>query len=88
MSSELKGFSDDDDDRNDDNNLDGDESAGGVGSGEDGERPGEDIDDETVGRYLNGQCCFDEICTELEISEKELEARIKRWPGEVQIIHR
>ncbi|KAL1992641.1 hypothetical protein VTN49DRAFT_4673 [Thermomyces lanuginosus] len=39
-------------------------------------------------KYLDGQHCFDEICTELQISEKELTARLKAWPWEVQIIHR
>ncbi|MCJ1467726.1 Nitrogen permease regulator 2 [Pseudocyphellaria aurata] len=45
--------------------------------------------------YLDGTHCFDEICTELQISEKELVARLKEWTGgcgsgggEVQIIHR
>lgn len=39
-------------------------------------------------KYLDGQHCFDEICTELQISERELTARLKAWPWEVQIIHR
>lgn len=45
--------------------------------------------------YLDGTHCFDEICTELQIGEKELVARLKEWTGgggtgggEVQIIHR
>lgn len=46
------------------------------------------IDDKTLSKYLDGQHCFDQICTELEISEKELTARLKRYPGEVLIIHR
>lgn len=89
MSSEFAGLSVDD--HADYSNQDGDEYGGGGGGGgddEEGERPGDSIDDETLGRYLDGQCCFDQICTELEIGEKELLARIKRWPGEVQIIHR
>ncbi len=39
-------------------------------------------------RYLDGTHCFDQICTELEISEKDLLERIKRFPGEVLVIHR
>ncbi|KAK2742499.1 Nitrogen permease regulator 2 [Myotisia sp. PD_48] len=44
------------------------------------------IDDKTLGRYLDGNHCFDQICTELEISDKELTARLKRYPREVVII--
>ncbi len=40
-----------------------------------------------LGRYLDGTYCFDEICTELGISERELVGELKRW-GDVQIIHR
>jgi hypothetical protein len=39
-------------------------------------------------RFLDGMHCFDQICTELEISEKDLTGRLKRYPEEVQIIHR
>ncbi|KAJ5526699.1 Nitrogen permease regulator [Penicillium frequentans] len=46
------------------------------------------IDERLFGRYLDGTHCFDQICTELEISERELTARLKRFPGEVVIIHR
>ncbi|KAL4918258.1 nitrogen permease regulator 2-domain-containing protein [Aspergillus aurantiobrunneus] len=46
------------------------------------------IDDKTLSKYLDGMHCFDQICTELEISERELTARIKRYHGEVLIIHR
>ncbi|KAL9620421.1 MAG: hypothetical protein Q9160_005006 [Pyrenula sp. 1 TL-2023] len=87
MSSEFGEFSEEDEEDGDE----GEEEFEGV-DGEDGEeaavRPGDGIDDEVLGRYLDGQCCFDQICTELEIGEKDLLARIKRWPGEVQIIHR
>lgn len=38
-------------------------------------------------KYLDGTHCFDEICTELMISERELIGRLKEW-GDVQIIHR
>lgn len=37
-------------------------------------------------KYLDGTHCFDEICTELMISERELMSRLKEW-GDVQIIH-
>ena len=40
-----------------------------------------------LGKYLDGTHCFDEICTDLMISEKELTARLKAW-GDVQIICR
>lgn len=39
-------------------------------------------------RYLDGMNSFDQICTKLEISEKDLTSRLKRYPEEVQIIHR
>ncbi|EED16795.1 nitrogen permease regulator Npr2, putative [Talaromyces stipitatus ATCC 10500] len=39
-------------------------------------------------KYLDGQHCFDEICTELEISERELTARLRMVPWVVHIIHR
>ena len=38
--------------------------------------------------YLDGTHCFDEICTEMGISERELMARLREWEGEVWIIHR
>lgn len=37
--------------------------------------------------FLDGTHCFDEICTEFMISERELVGRLKDW-GDVQIIHR
>ncbi|KAI4155814.1 MAG: hypothetical protein LQ340_000747 [Diploschistes diacapsis] len=40
-----------------------------------------------LAKYLDGMHCFDEICTELAISEKELLARLKSW-GDVQVIYR
>lgn len=48
----------------------------------------DEIDDRTLSKYLDGTHCFDQICTELEISERELTARLKRYPGEVLIVHR
>lgn len=59
--------------------------------GEEGEGYGEEddfIDDKSLVKYLDGMHCFDQICTELEVSERELTARLKRYPGEVLIIHR
>lgn len=38
-------------------------------------------------KYLDGTHCFDEICTELMISEKEMVAALKEM-SDVQIIHR
>lgn len=48
----------------------------------------DEIDDRTLSKYLDGTHCFDQICTELEISERELTMRLKRYPGEVLILHR
>ncbi|KAI2788914.1 Nitrogen permease regulator [Penicillium oxalicum] len=48
----------------------------------------DDIDDRTLSKYLDGTHSFDQICTELETSERELTKRLKRYPGEVLIIHR
>lgn len=41
----------------------------------------------SVLKYLDGSHCFDEICTDLMISEKELLALLKDV-GDVQIIYR
>ncbi|KAL4869141.1 hypothetical protein BDV12DRAFT_185371 [Aspergillus spectabilis] len=46
------------------------------------------LDDKDLAKYLDGMHCFDQICTELEISERELTGRLKRYQGEVLIIHR
>jgi hypothetical protein len=46
------------------------------------------VNDKTLSKYLDGMHCFDQICTELEISNRELTARLKRYPWEVQVIHR
>ena len=45
------------------------------------------VDDGDLARYLDGTHCFDEICTEMMVSEKELMARLKAW-GDVQVICR
>ena len=44
--------------------------------------------DRSLTRFLNGTHCFDEICTELGISERELTARLKAWGEDVQIFSR
>jgi len=56
-------------------------AAEGNGVGRKGEKK------HSLGRYLDGTHCFDEICTELGISERELVGELKRW-GDVQIVHR
>ena len=43
--------------------------------------------DKSLEKFLDGTHCFDEICTELMISEKELGQRLKAR-GDVQIICR
>ncbi len=49
---------------------------------------GEDLpEDAELTRYLDGTHCFDEICTDLMISERELGSRLKAM-GDVQIICR
>ncbi|OJJ47781.1 hypothetical protein ASPZODRAFT_1776819 [Penicilliopsis zonata CBS 506.65] len=48
----------------------------------------ESIDDRALSKYLDGKHSFDQICTELQISEKELTGRLKRYHGEILIIHR
>ena len=45
------------------------------------------VENGDLGKYLDGTHCFDEICTDLMISEKELTARLKAW-GDVQIVCR
>ena len=40
-----------------------------------------------LGEFLDGAHSFDEICTELMISDRDLMNRLKEW-GDVQIIHR
>lgn len=52
------------------------------------EEEDEVVGDEVLGKYLDGTHCFDQLCTELEMSERELTARLKRYPWEVLIIHR
>lgn len=62
--------------------------AGSVPSGLFDEDDEDRIDDRTLSKYLDGTHPLDQICTELEISERELTARLKRYPGEVLIVHR
>jgi len=46
-----------------------------------------ETEDMKLEKYLDGTHCFDEICTDLMISEKELLGRLKAW-GDVQILCR
>ena len=48
----------------------------------------EDISDTQLARYLDGTHCFDEICSEFEVSESKLMDRIRRYPSEVVVINR
>lgn len=41
-----------------------------------------------LAKYLDGLHCFDEICTDLQLSEKSLMEKIKKSYPDVQIIHR
>jgi hypothetical protein len=68
--------------------LSGGRNGNGVGAGNFEEYEVEEVDDRVLERYLDGTHCFDQICTELELSERELTARLKRYPGEVLILHR
>ena len=43
---------------------------------------------EELSQYLDGTHSFDEICTELMISEKVLMGQLKAWDGDMQIICR
>ena len=66
--------------------------GGGSGAGEKGKEEGDKRrvmkeGDKELERFLDGTHCFDEICTELMISEKELGQRLKAR-GDVQIICR
>lgn len=48
----------------------------------------EDISDSQLAHYLDGTHCFDEMCTEFEVSEAKLGDRIRRYPSEVVLINR
>lgn len=41
-----------------------------------------------LARYLDGMHCFDEICTELRLSEKKVLEKMRAAYGDVQVIHR
>jgi len=41
-----------------------------------------------LAKFLDGMHCFDEICTELQLSEKKLLEKIRGTYGNVHIIHR
>ncbi|KAF2100181.1 nitrogen permease regulator 2 [Rhizodiscina lignyota] len=47
---------------------------------------GKEMPDLPLAKYLDGQHCFDEICTELEMSEKEVLAKMKAAYGDVVLI--
>lgn len=66
----------------------GSRSGQGVGGALFEEEDDDEIDDRTMSKYLDGTHSFDQICTELEISERDLTIRLKRYPGEVLILHR
>jgi hypothetical protein len=59
-----------------------------VESSDEDDSDGDGISNEKLRKYLDGVHCFDQICTALEITEKELMDRIKRYPGEVLVINR
>ncbi|KAF3480667.1 nitrogen permease regulator Npr2 [Arthroderma uncinatum] len=69
---------DGDEEEFDDDDSDADEYGEGSDYG---------IDNKTLAKHLDGTHCFDQICTELEITDKELTSRLKRYPREVVIIH-
>lgn len=48
----------------------------------------EDMTDSQLAHFLDGTHCFDEICTEFEVSEAKLVDRIRRYPLEVVLINR
>ena len=41
-----------------------------------------------LAKFLDGMHCFDEICTELQLSEKKVLEKIRGAYGNVEIIHR
>lgn len=41
-----------------------------------------------LARYLDGLHCFDEVCTELGMGEREVLAKIKKGFGDVLVVHR
>lgn len=55
-------------------------TGGGSGTGYGRELP--------LARYLDGLHCFDEICTELGMSEKEVLAKMKKGFGDVLVVNR
>ncbi len=40
-----------------------------------------------LGRYLDGMHCFDQICTEMQLSERQVMTKLKAY-GDVQIVYR
>lgn len=85
MSSEVH-FVEDSDDRGSTRMVRPSQHIGGHSSSDESDEDG--ISNDRLKKYLDGKHCFDQICTELELSERELLDRIKRYPGEVLVIHR
>lgn len=75
------------DDDDDDGEADEDEDDGDAEAVDD-EEDEDPVNDKTLKKYLDGNHCFDQMCTELEMSDKELTARLKKYPEQVLIIHR
>ncbi|KAI5283829.1 Nitrogen permease regulator 2, partial [Ascosphaera aggregata] len=69
-----------------------DDPSGRLEANDDGaavtEEEEEWVDDHTLAKYLDGQHHFDQICTELELTDSELTARLQKFPNQVHIIHR
>lgn len=63
------------------------ESSAGNGEAVRGKSRQETDENIELAKYLDGTHCFDEICTEMGWSEKELLTKLKTW-NDVQIIHR
>lgn len=63
------------------------QQAKGKGRSKDGTIISAAVGELGLAQYLDGTHCFDEICTELMISEKDLIGRLQDW-SDVQIIHR
>ena len=55
--------------------------------GQEGGDKGKARRDPALSKYLDGKHCFDKICTDLMISEKELMVKLKAY-NDVQIIQR
>jgi len=69
-------------------------NGGGDGDGNEGSRKDEgggegmEMGNLPLAKYLDGMHCFDEICTELQMSEREVMEKIRRAYGEVHVLQR